>query len=78
MRNEEWSAAPIINEELRILHSYIAAKRESFNIPNSKLNIKYYETRDLETAGADRHHDPDSDQLNNTCTELYGLMRNVE
>ena len=61
MLNEEWSAAPIINEELRILHSYIAAKRESFNIPNSKLNIKYYETGDLEDSYSDYRHDSDGD-----------------
>ena len=48
MLNEEWSPAAIINEELRILHYNIAAKRESFNIPNSKLNIKYYETGNVE------------------------------
>ena len=40
MWNEEWSPAAIVNEELRILHSNIAAKRESFNIQHSTFNIK--------------------------------------
>ena len=41
MWNEEWSPAAIVNEELRILHSNIAAKRESFNIQHSTLNIQH-------------------------------------
>ena len=39
MTNEEWSPLAIINEELRILHSNIAAKRESFNIQHSTFKI---------------------------------------
>ena len=44
IKNVEWSAPPIVNEELRILHSVIAAKRESFNIQQSTFNIMKRET----------------------------------
>ena len=37
-------AKAIINEELKIQHSDIAAKRESFNIQHSKFNIMKKET----------------------------------
>ena len=39
MRIVEWSPAAIVNEELRIQQSNIAAKRESFNTQHSKFNI---------------------------------------
>ena len=39
MMSVEWSPTAIINEELRILHSNIAAMRESFNIQHSTLHI---------------------------------------
>ena len=47
MMSVEWSPTAIINEELRILHSNIAAMRESFNIQHSTFLIHNYRPSQL-------------------------------